>query len=115
MKLLEALPELDMIVLGFLVLELRKSGTIETVLEQLITRAKRTLRMIPDMGALKDPQIAEVSNSITQLSRMKLIVAEPPIKHRHRKMALNIPADDITYTIGNSGDHLKWLHKLLKS
>ena len=115
MKLLEALPELDMIVLGFLILELRKSGTIETVLEQLITRAKRTLRMIPDMGALKDPQIAEVSNSITQLSRMKLIVAEPPIKHRHRKMALNIPADDITYTIGNSGDHLKWLHKLLKS
>ena len=115
MKLLEALPELDKIVLGFLILELRKTGTVETVLESLVTRAKRTLSVLPDRDALKDPQIAEISGSVTQLSRMKLVVAEPPVKHRHRKVALNVPADDVAYTIGSSGgEQLKWLHKLLK-
>ncbi len=117
MKLLEALPELDKIVLGFLILELKRSGTIEASLEDLVTRAKRTLKMIPDKAAdsLEDPQINEISNSVTQLSRMKLVVAEAPVKHRQRKIALNIPADDVTYSIGNSGgESLKWMHKLLK-
>ena len=116
MKLLEALPELDKIVLGFLITELKKSGTIETTLENLVTRVKRTLKMIPEKEALKDPQIAEIGSSVTQLSRMKLVVAEPPVKHRQRKIALNIPADDITYSIGSTGgENLKWMHKLLKA
>jgi len=116
MKLLEALPELDKIVLGFLTLELRKTGTVETLMESLVTRARRTLSVLPNKDALKDPQIAEIGNSVTQLSRMKLIIAEPAVKHRHRKIALNIPADDITYTIGTKGgEELQWMHKLLKS
>jgi origin recognition complex subunit 1 len=116
MKLLEALPELDKIVLGFLIIELKKSGTIETSLEHLVTRTKQTLKMIPEKDALKDPQIAEISHSVTQLSRMKLVVAEPPVKHRQRKIALNIPADDVTYSIGSKGgEQLTWMHKLLRS
>ena len=116
MKLLEALPELDKIVLGFLILELKKSGTIETSLEHLVQRTKQTLKMIPEKDALKDPQIAEISHSVTQLSRMKLVVAEPPVKHRQRKIALNIPADDVTYSIGSKGgEQLTWMHKLLRS
>ena len=99
-----------------MILELKESGTVETSLEMLVTRAKRTLSMLPEKDALKDPQIAEISNSVTQLSRMKLVVAEPPVKHRHRKVALNVPADDVAYTIRNSGgEHLQWMHKLLKS
>ena len=117
LRLIEACSHLERIVLGFLMLELRASGVVETTLEHLCTRVDTSMTMAADAAsgdARFKPTIAEIGRAVTNLGRMRLVIADAAWLHRQRKIAMNVPAEDVSHVIC-SMESLKWMHNMLKA